>query len=212
MLKLYDCSTAPSPRRARIFLAEKGLEWETVEIDLRKGEQLGKDFRALNPSATVPVLTHEAEGVVITENIGIAAYVEALHPDPPLMGTTPAEKAEILSMNTKCEMGGLMAIAEALRNSSPAMKGRALPGPKNLEQIPELAERGRLRLGWFLDGMEKYMTDRDFAATDRYTLADITLTVILDFAKWIKAQPPADTHPALHAYLSRMRERASYAL
>lgn len=212
MLKLYDCSTAPSPRRARMFLAEKGLEWETVEIDLRKGEQMSVEFRAVNPSATVPVLTNEADGVCITENIGIAAYLEALHPEPPLMGTTPAEKAAILSWNGKCEMGGLMAIAEALRNSSPAMKGRALPGPKNIEQIPALAERGLLRLGWFMDGMEARMKDREFVATDHYSLADITLTVVLDFSKWVKAQPPAETHPNLHAYLARMRERPSYKL
>ena len=211
MLKLYDCSTAPSPRRARMFLAEKGLEWETVEVDLRSGEQLGETFRAVNPAGTVPVLETE-DGMHITENIGIAAYVEALHPDPPLMGTTPLEKAQVLAMNSKIEMGGLMAIAEALRNSSPAMKDRALPGPVPIPQIPALAERGVMRLGYFFDGMERRMEGRDFAATDRYTLADITLTVVYDFAKWVKAQPGTDTHPNLARYMDRMRERASYSL
>ena len=211
MLKLYDCSTAPSPRRARMFLAEKGLEWETVEVDLRSGEQMGEAFRKVNPSATVPVLVTE-DGERITENIGIAAYLEARHPEPPLMGTTPIEKAQVLGTNYTIEMGGLVAIAEALRNASPAMKGRALPGPVNIAQIPALAERGVKRLGHFFDAMERRMEGRDFAATDRYTLADITLTVTYDFSKWVKAQPGADTHPALARYMERMRERASYSL
>ena len=211
MLKLYDCSTAPSPRRARMFLAEKGLAWETVEIDLRSGEQLGDAFLAVNPAATVPVL-ETSDGARITENIGIAAYLEAAHPEPPLMGTTPLEKAEVLSMNSKVEAGGLMAIANMLRNSSPHMKGRALPGPKSLEQIPALAERGRMRLGWFFDMMEAHMDGRDFAVTDRYTLADITLTVTYDFSKWVKAQPGADSHPNLARYMDSMRARPAYSL
>lgn len=211
MLKLYDCSTAPSPRRARMFLAEKGLEWETVEIDLRSGEQMGEAFRAVNPAATVPVLETE-DGQRITENIGIAAYLEATHPEPPLMGTTPMDKAEVLGMNSHIEMAGLMAIAEALRNASPAMKGRALPGPNNIEQIPALAARGVQRLGYFFDAMERRMDGREFAATDRYTLADITLTVVYDFSRWVKAQPGTDAHPNLARYMDRMRARASYSL
>ncbi|MEM7729480.1 MAG: glutathione S-transferase family protein [Pseudomonadota bacterium] len=210
MLKLYDCSTAPSPRRARMFLAEKGLEWETVEVDLRSGEQLSDDFLAVNPRAMVPVL-ETPEGDRITENIGIAAYVEALHPDPPLMGTTPLEKARILEWDFRCTVDGLAAIAEALRNSTPHMKGRALPGPRDLQQIPDLAERGRKRLGWFFDDMEAHLAGSDFVAGDRYSLADITFTVLFDFSRIVKAQP-GDGHPALQSYMSRMRERPSYGL
>ena len=210
MLKLYDCSTAPSPRRARMFLAEKGLEWESAEVDLRTGEQLGEAFLKVNPAATVPVLETE-DGHRITENIGIAAYLDAAYPEPPLMGTTPLERAEVLSWNSRIEMGGLMAIAEGLRNSSPHMKGRALPGRRNIEQIPALAERGRERLGWFFGSMERHMAGRDFVATDRFTLADITMIVVFDFARAVKGQPGAD-HPALTAYMERMRERPSYGL
>ena len=78
MLKLYDCSTAPSPRRARMFLAEKGLEWETIEVDLRSAEQLKPDFLAINPKATVPALVTE-NGEVIAENLAIAAYEEVMN-------------------------------------------------------------------------------------------------------------------------------------
>lgn len=210
MLTLFDCSTAPSPRRARMFLAEKGLDWETVEVDLRTQEQLSEEFLQINPKATVPALRTET-GEVIGENIGIAAYIEALHPEPPLMGTTPLEKARILEWDFRCTMEGLLAIAEILRNSSPHMKDRALPGPRNLEQIQALADRGRKRLGWFFEDIEKHLQTSNYVAGDHYTLADITMTVVFDFSKWVKAQP-GDDHPALQAYMSRMRERPSYNL
>lgn len=210
MLTLYDCSTAPSPRRARMFLAEKGIKWETIEVDLRSQEQLTEDFLSINPRATVPVLKTE-DGNVIGENIGIAAYVEALHPDPPLLGTTPLEKARVLEWDFRCTMEGLAAIAEILRNSSPHMKGRALPGPRNLEQIPALADRGRQRLAWFFEDVEAHLAEHPFVAGDHYSMADITLTVTYDFSKWVKAQPGED-HASLHAYMTRMRERPSYSL
>ncbi len=209
MLKLYDCSTAPSPRRARMFLAEKGLEWETVEIDLRTGEHLGEAYRKVHPGGMVPALEHD--GHVITENLAIAAYVEALHPEPALLGSTALEKARVAEWNARCEMGGLMAIAEALRNSSPHMKDRALPGPRPVPQIPELAERGRMRLAWWFKAMERRLADNDYMAGDFYSLADITATVTFDFSKWIKEQP-GDDHPHCQAYMARMRERTSYSL
>jgi glutathione S-transferase len=210
MLKLYDCSTAPSPRRARMFLAEKGIEWETIEVDLRVGAQMSPDFLAVNARATVPALVTE-EGDVIGENIGIAAYVEALHPNPPLLGTTPLEKARVLEWDFRCTMDGLSAIAEVLRNSSPHMKGRALPGPRNLDQISALPERGLKRLAWFFEDIEAHLATSEFIAGDHYSMADITMTVVFDFSKWIKAQPGPD-HTALHAYMARMRARPSYNL
>ena len=56
MLTLYDCATAPSPRRARILLAEKGVPHEVVQVDLANREQLGEAFRRINPQCTVPAL------------------------------------------------------------------------------------------------------------------------------------------------------------
>jgi len=94
MIKLYDCTTAPSPRRTRMFLAEKGIDYENIQVDLTKGEQMGEAFRKINPGCTVPAMVTE-DGNVLTENAGIAAYLEALYPEPPLLGTTPMEKAEI---------------------------------------------------------------------------------------------------------------------
>jgi len=73
-MRFYDCTPAPSPRRARIFIAEKGLEIETIQIDLRGGEQMTPEFRIINPRCTVPVLVLD-DGTAITENAGIASYL-----------------------------------------------------------------------------------------------------------------------------------------
>ena len=88
MITLYDCGTAPSPRRARILLAEKGIAHETVQVDLRNGEQLGEAYRRVNPQCTVPALRTDG-GSILTDNAAIAAYLEARFPNPPLLGETP---------------------------------------------------------------------------------------------------------------------------
>jgi len=208
MITLYDCTTAPSPRRTRMFLAEKGIDYENIQVDLRKGEQMSESFRKINPGCTVPAMITE-DGAVLTENAGIAVYLEALHPDPPLLGTTPMQKANIATWNWRCEMGGLMSVAEALRNSSPNMKDRALPGPRNIAQIPELAERGVMKLGWFFKTLNRQLSVNEYVAGDSYSVADITATITVDFAEWVKVYPEED-QTALLAWHARMKERASY--
>jgi len=208
MITLYDCTTAPSPRRTRMFLAEKNIDYKNIQVDLKNGEQMGEAFRKINPGATVPALITE-DGAVLTENAGIAVYLEALHPDPPLLGTTPMQKADIATWNWRCEMGGLMSVAEALRNSSPNMKDRALPGPRNVAQIPELAERGKMKLGWFFKTLNRQLSVNEYIAGDSYSVADITATITVDFAEWVKVYPEEDqTH--LRAWHARMKERPSY--
>lgn len=206
----YDCSTAPSPRRARMFIAEKGLKIETRDISIAAGEQLSDAFRAVNPRATVPVLV-TPKGTVLTENIGIAAYLEAAHPEPALMGRDADEKGQVLMWNAIAEQQGGMSIAEAFRNSNPHMKGRAIPGPNNYEQIPELAERGRQKLAVFFDVLEERLQDSPFLATDHLTFADITSFVFVDFARVIKTSIP-DGNAATRAWFDTIKSRPSAAL
>jgi len=120
----YDTPTAPSPRRARIFLAEKEVPHTVKVIDMYKGEQFSDNFKTVNPDCTVPVLQLD-DGTLLTENNGIAAYLEAAYPTPALLGETASEKGIVASWNSKIEQQGLMPIAEALRNTSPAMRNRA---------------------------------------------------------------------------------------
>lgn len=209
-ITLYDCATAPSPRRARILLAEKGIAHDTVQVDLRRGEQLGDAYRRVNPQCTVPALRTE-EGAILTDNAAITAYLEARCPLPPLLGVSALEKAEIASWNWRVEFEGLMAIAEALRNSTPSMADRALPGPVNYAQIPELAQRGLARLQQFLDTLEARLEGRDFVATDRFSVADITAVVAVDFARVVKVKP-GEQHPNLVRWRAAMAERPAMAL
>lgn len=206
----YDCSTAPSPRRARMFIAEKGLEIETREISIAKGEQLSADFLKVNPRATVPVLITD-EGATLTENTAIATYLEARFPEPPLMGQTPDEKAQVAMWNAIAEGQGGMPVAEVLRNSHPAMKGRALPGRLNLDQIPELAARGQKRVDAFFTLLEERLSDSPWLAGERFSLADITAYVFVDFARVIKARIP-EGNSATKAWYDSIRDRPSAAL
>lgn len=209
-MHFYDCSTAPSPRRARVFIAEKGLEIPTTEISIAEGEQMSAEFRKINPHCTLPALVTD-DGVTLTQNIGIATYLEAKHPEPALMGRTPAETGEIMDWAAIAEQQGGMATAEALRNSNPHMKGRALPGPDNYEQIPELAERGRARAARFQELMERRMQGREWVVGDRISYADITAFVLLDFQRIIKLKID-ESKPALFAWYTKMKDRPSAQL
>lgn len=111
----------------------------------------------------------------------------------------------------RAEFEGLLAIAEALRNSSPAMANRALPGPVNYPQIPALAERGIARLQQFLTDLNQRLEGREYIATERFSLADITAVVAVDFARVIK-QKPGEQHPHLLRWRAAMGQRASMGL
>ena len=210
MITLYDCSTAPSPRRARILLAEKGLPHATVQVDLRSGEQLSQAFRAINPQCTVPALRTE-DGALLTDNAAIAAYLEARYPQPPLLGVTALDQAEIASWQWRVEFEGLLAIAEALRNSVPAMANRALPGPVDYAQIPELAQRGIARVHHFLALLNQRLDGRDFIAAGQFSIADITAVVAVDFARVLRIKP-GDAHPHLLRWRAAMAQRPACQL
>ena len=209
-LTLYDCPTAPSPRRARILLAEKGVAHATVNIDLGRGEQLGQAYRAINPHCTVPALRLD-DGQLLTDNAAIAAFVEAQYPDPPLLGSTPLDKARIASWHWRIEFEGLMAIADALRNSSPAMTDRGLPGPVDYAQIPQLAQRGLARLQRFFDDLDAQLAGRETVAGNGFSIADIAAVVAVDFARVVRIKP-GEQHAHLRRWRAAMALRPSMAL
>jgi glutathione S-transferase len=210
VITLYDCATAPSPRRARIFLAEKGVPYETVQVDLRNAEQMGEDYRQINPQCTVPALRTD-EGALLTDNAAIAAYLEARQPEPPLMGRTPQDKAEIASWQWRVEFEGLMAVADAFRNSSPAMVNRALPGPVDYSQIAELGQRGMARVQQFFATLNEQLAGRDFIAANQFSVADITAVVAVDFARVVRLKP-AESLTHLLRWRAAMGERPTMAV
>lgn len=193
-MRFYDCAPAPSPRRVRIFAAEKGIALESVPVDLPAGAQLSAEFRRLNPWCTVPVLELD-DGTAISEAIAVCRYLEAAFPDPPLMGRTPTEQGVIAMWEHRCEIDGFLAAAEAFRNTTPGMKGRALPGGEDFEQIPALAERGKRRVQHFFNWLDQRLGETEFVAGPSFSVADITALVSVDFAGWLKLWlPEACTH------------------
>lgn len=202
-MKLYTYDPAPSPQRVALFMKYKGIEIESQQIDMMAGEQLGDKYKAMVPEQTLPALVLD-DGTVLTQVIGICTYLEAIYPDKPLLGTTPLEKALVSSWDQKIYSMLFMAIAEALRNSSPGMKGRALPGPLDVEQIPELAERGKFRLNWAWGELDRELADRKWIAGDNFSFADIDMAVCAGFSGWVKCSPGEDL-ANLQAYLARVQ-------
>jgi len=193
-MKLYTYDPAPNPRRVALFTQYKGIDIDALQIDLATGEQLGEDYRRINPECTVPALQLD-DGTVLTEVIGICTYLEALHPDRPLLGTTPLEKALVISWVHRLFGGMTMAIAGMLRNRSRAFENRGLPGPLDLPQIPELVERGKLQLRHILPRLDNELAARPWLAGNNFTFADIDLLVAVDFMAWVKESVPAEcTH------------------
>ena len=184
-MKLYDCTTAPSPRRVRFFIAEKGLSIDVQQVDLANEEQLGEEFRQINPDCTVPVLELD-DGTRITEIFAICQYLEEIHPEPPLLGRDARERALVTMWSAKAELQGLAAAAEMFRNRARGLAGRALTGPDNYEQIPELVERGKRRIELFKGRLDRHLADSQYMVGDHFTIADITAYVFVELAAWSK--------------------------
>ncbi len=188
-MKFYDCKTAPSPRRVRIFIAEKGIDIETIQVDLGAGEQFSDDFRQMNPDCVVPVLQLD-DGSCLSEVTAICQFLEERYPEPPLLGTTAEERARVTMWNAKIEQQGLLSMADAFRNSAKGLKGRAVTGVQGYEQIPELADRGRQRVQQFLGRLDAQLADSPYVAGPEFSTADISALVLVDFAAWIKIGMP----------------------
>lgn len=184
-MQFYDYQPAPSPRRVRMFLAEKGLDVPTVQVDLREKEQLSDAYRKINPRLTVPCLVLD-DGSSIADIDAICRYFEERHPEPALYGRTPEERAAVTALNNQIEVDGVRTLADGFRNSVKGFAGRAIPGPVDVEQIPELAERGKMRAGLWLEDMNALLADREFLAGDTVTVCDISAFVAIEFAAWQK--------------------------
>src|SRR5271167_5150076 len=136
-LKLYHAPASPNSRRVRMFLVEKGISLPLVSIDLGKGEQHGEVYRAINPRRVVPTLVLE-DGTAIGEVLAIWRYLEEVYPTPPLLGSTPKNKALVTMWERRAELEGFAAVMEGVRNASERLKRRAIAGPDDYDQIPAL--------------------------------------------------------------------------
>lgn len=206
-MKLYDFPLAPNPLRVNLFVAEKGLEIERVIVDLSKQEQLKPEYVAKNPVADVPMLELD-DGTCISQISGIVRYLEAAYPEPRLLGTTPKEQGLVAMWENIAFLHGIIPAALAYRHSNQFFADRAELGRKNYGQIPEMAARGRDRIGDFLELAEEQLGKSPYLAGDHFSMADITLYAVIYFINWMKIQP-GEQHPHLMEWHQRVSSRPS---
>lgn len=193
-MKIYSYEGAPNPRRLAMFMKYKGIEIDTEQVDMAAAAHLTEEYRQINPEGTLPALVLD-DGTVFTQVIGQCVYLEELYPEKPLLGTTALEKARIFSWCHKLSGGLSTAIAHVLRNRSKAFENRALPGPQDLPQIPQLIDRGLLQIRYILPELNAHLARNTWMAGDNFSLADIDLLATLGFLRWIKEPIPDDcTH------------------
>ena len=200
-MKLYDHPIAPNPRRVRVFLAEKGIEVPRVTVDIMKGEQRTPQFTALNPRQAVPVLELD-DGTVIAESIAICRYFEDTKPEPPLFGTSTLERAQVEMWQRRIELGLFATVGNCFRHSHPLMAKIEVP------QIASWAETNRARALKFLPIIEQQLGDKPFVCGERFSVADITGLVALDFMKFAGIPLPDDV-PHVRRWHEKLAARPS---
>jgi glutathione S-transferase len=183
LMKLYDSGRAPNPRRTRIFLAEKGISVPTEQVDMMAMQHKTPEYTAINPLQRMPALVLD-DGTVITESIAICRYFEALQPQPPLFGVGAEEIALVEMWNRRCELNLLFGVAHIFRHSHPAMKELEVP------QVSAWAEANKPRVADFLAILDRQLKSHKFIAGDRFSVADITALVAVDFMKPAKIPVP----------------------
>ena len=187
-MRLYNSNLAPNPRRVRIFLAEKGVAIPTVDVDLARMEHKSEAFSVLNPFQRIPALELD-DGTVIAESVAICRYIEELHPDPPLFGVGALERAMVEMWQRRLELSLMLPIVYAFRHSHPAMKAMETP------QIAQWAEVNKGRALAAIARVDEALGERPFIAGERFSIADITGLVALDFTRPARiAIPDEFTH------------------
>jgi glutathione S-transferase len=199
-VKLYDSTIAPNPRRVRIFLAEKGIAVPLEQVDLRAAVNRQPEFLQKNPLGGLPVLELD-DGTCIAESLVICEYFEDKHPEPPLIGRTPEERANARMWERRIELEVMGTMLGAFRHSSPFFKGR-------ITQVPEMVEPSRAAAAKRLAWIDELLGSREFVAGNDYSIADITLFCTIDFGGVVgENYDPALKN--LAAWHERMKARPS---
>jgi glutathione S-transferase len=209
-MQLYHASASPNSRRVRIFIAEKGLKIDLMPVDLGAKEQFSDAYRAINPRVVVPTLVLD-DGTAIGEVPAIMRYLDEAFPEVPLLGSTPKDKGIITMWERRVELEDFAPVMEGVRNAAERLKGRAISGPHDYEQIPGLVERSRQRVANFYEDFEARLQQVEFVAGDRFSAADVTMLVTVDFATRAFGMPIPDGGAALKRWYGVSSSRPSAA-
>ncbi|MFT4731918.1 MAG: glutathione S-transferase [Gammaproteobacteria bacterium] len=199
-MKIYDTKTAPTPRRVRVFLAEKNIPMEYVQVDLQKGENLSKEMRAKNPIGKIPILELD-DGTCISESDAICQYFEALQPEPYLFGETPLQKAQIAMWSRQVEFYLFMQIGMCFQHTTGYFKDRMNP-------IKEYGVEAGINASKFLNVLNRRLEKSQFVAGDEFSIADITTMCSIDFGRVVDVRMK-DEHDALQEWYKRVSGRPS---
>ena len=183
-MKIYDFPGAPNPKKLRVYLAEKGLEVPFETVDIVTAKNRTPEFLRKNPLGGLPVLELD-DGSCLTESLAIIEYFEELHPEPPMIGRTPLERARTRELERICEIGVLNNVAGVFQNTSPMFAGR-------LKQSAEAAEAARQRLANALRVVNERIGSNPFVAGRQPTIADCTLLAALDFGAFAGIEVPKE--------------------
>jgi glutathione S-transferase len=199
-MKIYDTTTAPTPRRVRVFLAEKNIPMEYVQVDLQKGENLSTEMRAKNPIGKIPILELD-DGTCISESDAICQYFEALQPEPPLFGETPLQKAQIAMWSRQVELYLFMQIGMCFQHTTGYFKDRMNP-------IKEYGVEAGINASKFLNVLNRRLENSLFVAGDEFSIADITTMCSIDFGRVVDVRMKEE-HTALQEWYKRVSDRPS---
>jgi len=203
-LKLYDFTGAPNPRRVRIFAAEKDIDLELVPVDMSKGEHKTPEFLKKHPSGKIPALETD-DGQFIGESVAICRYLEALHPQPNLFGATPYELGRIEMHNRILELEFWTQIGTSWVNGPVVAKIAA----GRFKQNPAAKETSDRNVHAFYERLDRELAEREYMASERYTVADITALSGVDFARELVGLPPAENLTHLWDWHARVSARPS---
>ncbi len=183
-MKLYTFQQAANPRKVQIYLAEKQLNIDTVETSMPGDAHLQRDYLARNPAAAVPILELDDDRT-LTEPDAIIEYLEELYPEPSLIGTDAWSRAIAREITTMAERGLIDAALLAIEHSSAEYADR-------VDQIPAVAEHAKERFASVVTLFDRLLAHHDYLAGDRFTVADITAFVGLEFGAEGGCLVPAD--------------------
>ena len=200
-MKLYDYKAGPNPRRVRIYLAEKGVEIPLVNVDIMKHEQKSPEFLKKNPIGSIPVLELD-DGTCISESVAICRYIEETHPEPPLFGRAPKEKAIVEMWLRRVELNFMMPVGMVWIHGHPLTA-------KLIKQIPEAAEQNRKRVHMGYKLLDDQLSQTTFIAGDAYSVVDAVALGSLDFANGLVGVPYGDDLPNLKRWHDAVSARPS---